>query len=291
ARSRRRRGRALLRRPGARAPRSRPPRRAGRSTRPGHASPRRAGQRGWPRRSRRGRRPSPDPSTQATCATHAPRRRHAVALPACQWMEQGTCRAFQWADAADQMAGFRAGPENIAPLRASLVGGRAACPGRGARIVARMRQSLDSAAASLLHHHPCGPALSTGGTGMHRELAGVLLGGLLTATGCAATAMPPEQHRDAAVQAAAQRAQASPGAASDAQRAPATSGTAPGGLPPGLSVADLPKPAAPPAASAARAASAPEGDYLLAPRDQINVQVYGQEDLTRTVRVDPEGKV
>jgi polysaccharide export outer membrane protein len=126
---------------------------------------------------------------------------------------------------------------------------------------------------------------------MHRKLVGVLLGGLLTATGCAERAIMPDPHRDAAVQGEAQRGQATPSGAArtETQRASAAPSPASAGLPPGLSLADLPRPAAPPAAAATAAAS--EGDYLLAPRDQIAVQVYGQDDLTRTVRIDQEGNI
>src|SRR5262249_34257257 len=44
-------------------------------------------------------------------------------------------------------------------------------------------------------------------------------------------------------------------------------------------------------ATAPPAAPVPEGDYLLAPRDQVTVQVYGQDDLTRTVRLDQDGNI
>src|SRR5262249_40357772 len=36
---------------------------------------------------------------------------------------------------------------------------------------------------------------------------------------------------------------------------------------------------------------APQEDYLLAPRDQVTIQVYGQDDMTRTVRLDQDGKI
>ncbi len=57
-------------------------------------------------------------------------------------------------------------------------------------------------------------------------------------------------------------------------------------------------PAAAPAAPRLPAASpvslappAAEGDYQLAPRDQITVTVFGQKDLTRTVRIGEKGTV
>jgi len=37
--------------------------------------------------------------------------------------------------------------------------------------------------------------------------------------------------------------------------------------------------------------AAPQEDYLLAPRDQVTIQVYGQDDMTRTVRLDQDGKI
>lgn len=76
--------------------------------------------------------------------------------------------------------------------------------------------------------------------------------------------------------------------------APATSSSAPpaaiaGGSP---QPARPPGPVLPPAAAVSlRPALTDDGDYKLAAKDQITVTVYGQDDLTRTVRVSQAGTI
>src|SRR5437867_13015387 len=114
---------------------------------------------------------------------------------------------------------------------------------------------------------------------MHQRVVAVVLGGLLTATGCAATTAS-STHDQGATRTDAPRGPAVPSSAS------ATPSSVPAAMRPGPSLPDLPRlPAAPPAAPVS------EGDYLLAPRDQVTVQVYGQDDLTRTVRLDQDGNI
>jgi polysaccharide export outer membrane protein len=104
---------------------------------------------------------------------------------------------------------------------------------------------------------------------------------LLAAAGCAsAPASTPL--------AGARPTPAATASASPAPGAPATaaeSGIA--AAPPRLPAGALPTP--PPAAPVAP--STPEGDYRLAAKDQITVTVYGQDDLTRTLRVSQSGTI
>jgi polysaccharide export outer membrane protein len=69
-----------------------------------------------------------------------------------------------------------------------------------------------------------------------------------------------------------------------------TSGPAPAATGPGASRMPAPPIMTPPPVSLAPAAAV-EGDYKLAPKDQVTVTVYGQDDLTRTLRVSQSGTI
>ncbi|PYM53809.1 MAG: hypothetical protein DMD79_25685 [Candidatus Rokuibacteriota bacterium] len=102
---------------------------------------------------------------------------------------------------------------------------------------------------------------------MREMLAGILVGGLVAASWCASAAeVPVKKHESQSDKPASGTS-----APENARSAPVPSS----GLP-------SPLPAAPPAS---------EGDYTLAPKDQVLVQVFGQEDLTRTVRIDQDGNI
>ncbi|HEV8307170.1 MAG TPA: polysaccharide biosynthesis/export family protein, partial [Methylomirabilota bacterium] len=60
---------------------------------------------------------------------------------------------------------------------------------------------------------------------------------------------------------------------------------------PGAGAGPAPGSLAPPAVSLSPPPAAAAGDYRLAPGDQIAVQVHGQEDLTRTLRVSQGGTI
>src|SRR5436309_2014959 len=102
---------------------------------------------------------------------------------------------------------------------------------------------------------------------MREMVAGVVVGGLLAASWCTSAAeVPIKKHESESDKPASGTS-----APANARSTPVPSS----GLP-------SPLPAAPPAS---------EGDYTLAPKDQVLVQVFGQEDLTRTVRIDQDGNI
>ena len=101
---------------------------------------------------------------------------------------------------------------------------------------------------------------------MRGIVAGIVAGGLLAASWCATAAEVPFKKHDESDKPASRT-----GPAENQRSAPMPSSGLPG-----------PLPAAPPAS---------EGDYILAPKDQVLVQVFGQEDLTRTVRIDQDGNI
>ncbi len=83
---------------------------------------------------------------------------------------------------------------------------------------------------------------------------------------------------------------------------PSTPGASPAAGGPAAGVATAASPALPrplpappmlpaPPAISLSAETTGEGDYQLAPKDQITVSVYGQDDLTRTVRVGQTGTI
>jgi polysaccharide biosynthesis/export protein len=71
----------------------------------------------------------------------------------------------------------------------------------------------------------------------------------------------------------------------------ATPGSAPVATGPGASRMPAPPVMMPSPVSLAPAATTAEGDYKLAPKDQVTVTVYGQDDMTRTLRVSQSGTI
>lgn len=110
---------------------------------------------------------------------------------------------------------------------------------------------------------------------MRQVVATMVLGSMLVASTCWSEGdlLPKKREPEPTKPASGTTAPA----ASPAAQGVRTS--APGALPPGL-------PTPPPSASPAT-----DGDYPLAPKDQITVQVYGQDDMTRTVRIDQDGSI
>ncbi len=108
---------------------------------------------------------------------------------------------------------------------------------------------------------------------MRHAIALVLTGALIA--GCASNPSAPDATSGAGGPAV------SPGAT------PASTAASP--APPGR-LPSSPILPLPPAVSLSPA-TASEGDYKLAPKDQITVTVYGQDDLTRTVRVGQSGTI
>ncbi len=108
---------------------------------------------------------------------------------------------------------------------------------------------------------------------MRHGIVFALIGSLIAGSGCAtASKAPAEGARPAASSPATGRAATPSGAV-----------TPPGGptlAPPPVSLQPPPTPA-----------TAPEGDYKVAPKDQLAIHVYGQEDLSRTVRVSETGTI
>jgi polysaccharide export outer membrane protein len=115
---------------------------------------------------------------------------------------------------------------------------------------------------------------------MNREIA-LVLAAAMTAWGCAASTATTPHSGDTATRTEAEHT-VPPG--------PEPGSSAPASKTTQEALARL-QPAAPSAAAPAAGSSAVDEEYLLAPRDQVSVQVYGQDDLTRTVRLDQDGKI
>jgi polysaccharide export outer membrane protein len=113
---------------------------------------------------------------------------------------------------------------------------------------------------------------------MNREIA-LVLAAAMTAWGCAASTATTPHSGDTATRTAAD--DAIPPGPEPGPPQPTSKATQ-------EALARL-QPSAPAAPAAASAAV--DEEYLLAPRDQVSVQVYGQDDLTRTVRLDQDGKI
>jgi polysaccharide export outer membrane protein len=119
-----------------------------------------------------------------------------------------------------------------------------------------------------------------------RQVAALVVAASIGAWGCAAGRGATPVERAPAAATAARPAPAprppaapvSPAAGSVAARAPASPGAA----------ASAPRAAL---GGGPISAAAPAADYRVASRDQLSVQVYGQDDLTRTVRVSENGTI
>jgi polysaccharide export outer membrane protein len=106
-----------------------------------------------------------------------------------------------------------------------------------------------------------------------RKLAVALATLALGAAGCATRQAAPDVHRPVSASAATARS------------APPARPAVPGGA-----VAALDR-ALPPPQTASPSPSTTPADYRVAARDQLAVQVYGHDDLTRTVRVSEQGTI
>jgi polysaccharide export outer membrane protein len=73
--------------------------------------------------------------------------------------------------------------------------------------------------------------------------------------------------------------------------APATPGAPAPAAGPGASRMPAPPTMAPPPAVSLAPATTVDGDYKLAAKDQVTVTVYGQDDMTRTLRVSQSGTI
>jgi polysaccharide biosynthesis/export protein len=111
---------------------------------------------------------------------------------------------------------------------------------------------------------------------MHRGMAVALLAAI-TAYGCATSTSGSATSADTSARA-------------EADRVATANRSSESAVPPSKKTADALAKIQPQAAPTA-APAAPDEEYLLAPRDQVTVQVYGQDDLTRTVRLDQDGKI
>lgn len=118
---------------------------------------------------------------------------------------------------------------------------------------------------------------------MHRAMA-IVLAGAVAASGCAAST-PSKRAGDTDPRAEADRIVAETrGSESTPQASKATP-------PASKATLDALSRLRPPSSPEMPAARGADDDYLLAPRDQVTVQIYGQDDLTRTVRLDHDGKI
>jgi polysaccharide export outer membrane protein len=118
-----------------------------------------------------------------------------------------------------------------------------------------------------------------------RQVAALLIAvASLGVWGCAARPVTPSADRAPAATAARPAPAPRPGPAPGASpgKALATSPAA---------AAATPRPALDGAQPPSAPSNAPAADYRVAPRDQLSVQVYGQDDLTRTVRVSEAGTI